>query len=88
MISCRRYRRNGELKAAMGEILYFLDVEITILLKAWSGAIGRARSVVHAGLPRTGRMARRHTKGERRDNTLQTTALVHALHLRLVAITK
>ena len=36
MISCRRYRRNGAPKAAMGVIIYFLDAEITNLLKAWS----------------------------------------------------
>ena len=34
------------------------------------------------------RMARRHMKNERRDNTLQTTALVHEVYLRLVDVTK
>ena len=33
-------------------------------------------------------MARRYMKNERRDNTLQTTALVHEVFLRLVDVTK
>ena len=33
-------------------------------------------------------MARRHMLGERQDNTLQTTALVHEVYLRLVDVTK
>ena len=33
-------------------------------------------------------MARRHMKGERCDHTLQTTALVHEVYLRLVDVTK
>src|ERR1700679_862536 len=74
MISCRRYRRNGGLKAAMGVIIYFLDAEITNLLKAWSAgdpaALDQLSKQVYDELRR---MARRHMKGERRDRTLQTT---------------
>ena len=33
-------------------------------------------------------MARRHMRGERRDNTIQTTALVHEVFLRMVEVTK
>ena len=33
-------------------------------------------------------MARRHVRSERGDNTLQTTALVHEVYLRLVDVTK
>ena len=33
-------------------------------------------------------MARRHLKNERQANTLQTTALVHEVYLRLVDVTK
>jgi len=33
-------------------------------------------------------MARRYMKNERQDNTLQTTALVHEVYLRLVDVTK
>ncbi len=35
-ISSRRHRRKGKPKAAMGVIRYFLDANITNLLKAWS----------------------------------------------------
>jgi RNA polymerase sigma factor (TIGR02999 family) len=89
MISCRRYRRNAALKAATGVIIYFLDAEITNLLKAWSAgdpaALDQLSKQVYDELRR---MARRHMKGERRDNTLQTTALVHEVYLRLVDVTK
>jgi len=88
-ISCRRYRRNGEPKAATGVIIYFLDAEITNLLKAWSAgdraALDQLSKQVYEELRR---MARRHMKGERKDNTLQTTALVHEVYLRMVDITK
>ena len=33
-------------------------------------------------------MARRHMKNERPDNTLQTTALVHEVYIRMVDVTK
>jgi RNA polymerase sigma factor (TIGR02999 family) len=73
----------------MGVIIYFLDVEITNLLKAWSAgdpaALDQLSKQVYDELRR---MARRHMKGERRDNTLQTTALVHEVYLRLVDVTK
>src|SRR5580698_5072053 len=89
MISCRRYRRNFGLKAAIGVILFFVDAEITNLLKAWSAgdpaALDQLSKEVYDELRR---MARRHMKGERRDNTLQTTALVHEVYLRLVDVTK
>jgi len=89
MISCRRYRRSGALKAVTGVIIYFLDAEITNLLKAWSAgdpaALDQLSKQVYDELRR---MARRHMKGERRDRTLQTTALVHEVYLRLVDVTK
>jgi RNA polymerase sigma factor (TIGR02999 family) len=73
----------------MGVILYFLDAEITNLLKAWSAgdpaALDQLSKQVYDELRR---MARRHMKGERRSNTLQTTALVHEVYLRLVDVTK
>jgi RNA polymerase sigma factor (TIGR02999 family) len=79
----------GRLKAAMGVIIYFLDEEITNLLKAWSAgdaaALDQLSKQVYDELRR---MARRHMKNERRDNTLQTTALVHEVYLRLVDVTK
>jgi RNA polymerase sigma factor (TIGR02999 family) len=65
-----------------------MDEEITQLLKAWSTgdstALNELSRQVYEELRR---MARRHMKGERRDNTLQTTALVHEVYLRLVDVT-
>ena len=66
-----------------------MDAEITNLLKAWSAgdpaALDRLSMQVYDELRR---MARRHMKAERRDNTLQTTALVHEVYLRMVDVTK
>src|SRR5437868_6597478 len=62
---------------------------ITNLLKAWSGgdpaALERLAEQVY---PELRRMARRYMKNERQGNTLQATALVHEVYLRLVAVTK
>jgi RNA polymerase sigma factor (TIGR02999 family) len=73
----------------MGAIIYFLDEEITNLLKAWSAgdpaALDRLSKQVYDELRH---MARRHMKNERKDNTLQTTALVHEVYLRLIDVTK
>jgi RNA polymerase sigma-70 factor, ECF subfamily len=58
--------------------------EITALLVSWSDgdaeALDRLMPVVHAELRR---LARRHMDRERRDHTLQPTALVHEVFLRL-----
>ncbi len=66
-----------------------MDAEITTLLKAWSGgdqhALQELSDHVYAELRL---MARRHMRNERAGNTLQTTALVHELYLRLVDVTK
>lgn len=63
--------------------------EITILLRAWSGgdsaALDRLAEQVYGELRV---MARRYMKNERRGHTLQTTALVHEVYLRLVDATK
>jgi RNA polymerase sigma factor (TIGR02999 family) len=68
---------------------FLLDPQITNLLKAWSAgdpaALDELSRQVYEELRR---MARRHMQGERRDNTLQTTALVHEVYLRLVDVTK
>lgn len=62
---------------------------ITDLLRAWSGgdgtALDRLADEVYNELRR---MARRYMKNERKANTLQTTALVHEVYLRLVDVTK
>ncbi len=66
-----------------------MDAEITNLLKAWSAgdpaALDHLSQQVYDELRR---MARRYMRGERNANTLQTTALVHEVYLRLVDVTK
>jgi RNA polymerase sigma factor (TIGR02999 family) len=63
--------------------------EVTQLLKAWSGgdpaALERLAEQVY---PELRQMARRYLRNERQANTLQTTALVHEVYLRLVDVTK
>jgi RNA polymerase sigma factor (TIGR02999 family) len=63
--------------------------EITDLLKAWGGgdqaALDRLAEEVYGELRR---MARRYMKNERQGNTLQTTALVNEVYLRLIDVTK
>ena len=63
--------------------------EITTLLKAWGSgdqaALDRLAERVYAELRI---MARRHMKNERPDNTLQATALVNEVFIRLVDTTK
>jgi RNA polymerase sigma factor (TIGR02999 family) len=61
--------------------------EITNLLRAWSGgdqaALDRLAERVY---PELRRMARRYMKNERQGNTLQSTALVHEVYIRLVDV--
>jgi RNA polymerase sigma factor (TIGR02999 family) len=61
--------------------------EITSLLRAWGSgdeaALGRLAEHVY---PELRLMARRHMKNERPGNTLQTTALIHEVYLRLVDV--
>jgi RNA polymerase sigma factor (TIGR02999 family) len=63
------------------------SAEVTGLLKAWSSgdpaALDRLASVVYQELRR---IARRYMKNERPGNTLQTTALVNEVYLRLVDV--
>jgi RNA polymerase sigma factor (TIGR02999 family) len=60
-------------------------IEVTQLLKAWGqgddGALGRLIPLVQNELHR---LARRYMSRERPDHTLQTTALVNEVYLRLV----
>jgi RNA polymerase sigma factor (TIGR02999 family) len=62
--------------------------EITYLLKAWGtgdeAALARLMEYVY---PELRRMARRYMKDEVQGNTLQATALVHEVYLRLVDVT-
>ena len=69
----------------------FIDArteEITCLLKAWGGgdeaALGRLAERVY---PELRRMARQYMKNEVQGNSLQATALVHEVYLRLVDVT-
>ncbi len=65
------------------------NVDITVLLKAWGGgdqaALARLAERVY---PELRLLARRHMKGERHVDTLQATALVHEVYLRLVDVTQ
>jgi RNA polymerase sigma-70 factor (ECF subfamily) len=65
-----------------------LDPErVTLLLQAWMAgerdALDRVMQVAHVELRR---LARIHMKGERPDHTLQPTALVNELYVRLVGL--
>ncbi len=64
------------------------SAEITYLLKAWAGgdqaALERLSEHVYGELQL---IARRYMKNERQANTLQTTALVNEVYLRLVDVT-
>jgi RNA polymerase sigma-70 factor, ECF subfamily len=64
-----------------------VSVEITALLKAWSGgdaaALDQLVPLVYTQLHR---MARRKMRNERAGSTLQTTALVNEAYLRLVDV--
>jgi RNA polymerase sigma factor (TIGR02999 family) len=65
------------------------SAEITRLLKKWSSgdeaALARLAEEVY---PELRLLARRYLKGERQGATLQTTALVHEVYLRLIEVTK
>jgi RNA polymerase sigma factor (TIGR02999 family) len=65
------------------------SAEITSLLKAWSGgnqaALARLTERVY---PELRLMARRFMKNERQSNTLQATALVHEVYLRLIDVSR
>lgn len=65
-----------------------VSVEITRMLREWSAgdesALYRLVPMVYAELRRT---AQRHMRKERGGNTLQATALVNEVYLRLVKVT-
>jgi RNA polymerase sigma factor (TIGR02999 family) len=62
-------------------------MEITDLLQAWSGGDQRALDRLAAKVYRELHgMAHRYMRGEQADNTLQTTALVNEVYLRLVDV--
>lgn len=58
------------------------------MLKAWSSGDEAARSrLAECVYPELRLMARRYMKNESRGNTLQATALVHEVYLRLIDVT-
>jgi RNA polymerase sigma-70 factor (ECF subfamily) len=61
--------------------------DVTGLLRAWSGgdeeALSKLLPIVYAELHRA---ARRQMAGERASHTLQATALIHEVYLRLVQV--
>jgi RNA polymerase sigma factor (TIGR02999 family) len=64
-------------------------IEVTRLLQAWgSGDDDALRRLVEHVYPELRLMAHRYLKDERHAETLQTTALVHEVYLRLVDVTK
>jgi RNA polymerase sigma factor (TIGR02999 family) len=99
LFSFRWYRRKRTTKAATFWYIFFhgenglsvgaSSAEITGLLKAWnSGDQAALARLVERVYPELRLMARRYMKNERQANTLQTTALVHEVYLRLVDVTK
>src|SRR5947208_8563044 len=64
------------------------SAEITHLLRAWGSgdkaALGQLAEHVY---PELRRMARQYMTNEREGNTLQATAVIHEVYLRLVEVT-
>src|SRR5688572_19418677 len=58
---------------------------VTSLLQAWSGGDEEAlHQLIPVVYDELSRVARRYMAGERASHTLQTTALIHEVYLRLV----
>ncbi len=99
-ISFRWYRRKPGGESGHGCDIFFgqqegdlsidpRSVEITNLLKAWgSGDEAALARLAEQVYPELRLMARRYMKNEGRGNTLQATALVNEVYLRLVDVTK
>ena len=65
------------------------SAEITTLLKAWgAGDAAALERLAEQVYPELRLLARRYMKNERLGNTLQATALVHEVYLRLVDVTR
>ena len=66
-----------------------ISSDITDLLKAWSGGDGAALDkLAERVYPELRLMPRRYLQNEGSDNTLQATAVVHEVYLRLVEVNK
>jgi RNA polymerase sigma factor (TIGR02999 family) len=99
LVLLRRYRRKRRAKAATFCYNFFAHrenglsidartAEITNLLKAWgSGDEAALVRLMEHVYPELRLMARRYMKNEAQGNTLQATALVHEVYLRLVDVT-
>src|SRR6516225_2571892 len=100
LFSSHWYRRKRATKPAIVWYIFYQragaglsisapSAEITGLLKAWSGGDQAALAgLVDHVYPELRLMARRYMKNEHPTNTLQATALVHEVYLRLVDVTK
>jgi RNA polymerase sigma factor (TIGR02999 family) len=65
------------------------SIEITTLLKVWgSGDAEALDRLTERVYPELRRMARRYMRNEAKGNSLQATALVHEVYLRLVDVTQ
>ena len=65
------------------------SADITKLLKAWSGGDEAALAqLADRVYPELRRMAHRYMRNEARGNTMQATAIVHEVYLRLIDVTK
>jgi RNA polymerase sigma factor (TIGR02999 family) len=100
LFSFHRYRRKRGAKAATffcyivcahgdnGLSIDARSAEITGLLKAWgSGDKAALGQLAEHLYPEFRLMARRYMKNESQGNTLQATALIHEVYLRLVDVT-
>jgi RNA polymerase sigma factor (TIGR02999 family) len=68
-------------------ILDARSTEITVLLKAWgSGDEAALNRLAEHVYPELRRIARRYRRNEGPGNSLQTTAIVHEVYLRLVGV--
>ncbi len=82
---CYIFSTHGE----NGQSIDAQSAEITNLLKAWGGgdAAALARLAEHV-YPELRRMARRYMRNESPGNTIQATAIVHEVYLRMVDVTQ
>src|SRR5256885_11313612 len=82
-----RFHTRDITKPAWGYMLQSSTHEVTGLLRAWSGgdqgAIEKLTPLVYEQLHR---VAQHYMAAERSDHTLQATALIHEVYLRLAVV--
>ena len=98
LFSSSPVRAEGDSKSGHALVYFFCpgerglsidkpSAEITKLLKAWgSGDEAALQQLASRVYPELRRMARRYMKNEARGNTLQATAIVHEVYLRLIDV--